>query len=93
MTFVEVNEKVSEIIDFYWHEDSEYYSSSRTDENDSDIELRTELENFFKENEIEALFSEEDGFDSPGYDNSFLAVAYKTKDGQFDLRTIVFECF
>ena len=86
-----MEEKMAIIIEKYWNQEKECYLGSRfNEETNEEIELRNELEECLKENNIPYKISCEDGFDSPGYSNEFLAIAY-LDNGELKLGTIVLE--
>lgn len=91
-----VERNVGEIIEKYWHEDDEYYSKYCYDENETEFSMVDELQEYMEKNNIDFKILEEDGFDSPGYSNDFMAIAYKVNNGnnfgsQLGLKTVVFE--
>ena len=55
--------------------------------------MKDELEEYCKKNNIKYELTIEDGFDSPGYANEFLAIAYLDKKNVLQLITVVFEWF
>lgn len=98
---VNIKDKVKEIISKYYNKNKEYYKEYYTKfryekddkSNEKEIYLKDELEKLFKENNIPYKISEEDGYDSPGYSNDFMAITYIDNNGNIELETIVFEFF
>lgn len=91
-----VEKDVEKIIEKYWHNNNEYYSEYRYDENKTKFSMVDELQEYMEKNNIDFKIFEEDGFDSPGYGNGFMAIAYKVNYGnnfgsQLGLKTVVFE--
>ena len=97
MIFEQVENDVVDIINKYFHENEEYFSKWRYTEAESEFNLLDELTDYFESKGIEYEISEEDGFNSPGYSNDFMAVAYKVNNGnnfgsKLGLQTVMFEC-
>ena len=88
-----IKEKIKEIIEKYYHEEEEYYSEFRYDDEENEFWMKKELEEFLKENRITYQINEEDGFDSPGYSNEFFALSYLDENGNLELETVVWEIF
>lgn len=89
-----MEEKIEKIIEKYWDDNEEYYSSVRYEgEDENEFWLKDELELFLKETGVKYQIKKEDGFDSPGYENEFLALAYMNENNELKLHTIVMECF
>lgn len=86
---------VEEIVEKYWHERDKYYSKYRHDENKT-FNIVDELKTYMEKNNIDFKIVKENGYDSPGYSNDFMAIAYKVSNGnnfgsQLGLKTVVFE--
>lgn len=81
---------IYDIIDKYYNENSKYYGSERY-ENGEFIDMEEELEEALTTQGIEHKISTQYGFSSPGYENSFLAVAYIDKDGTLGQVTVLLE--
>lgn len=88
-----MKKEIEEIIERYYHKEEEYYSSVRYDEEENEFWMKDELEEYCKKNNIKYELIIEDGFDSPGYANEFLAIAYLDKKNVLQLKTVVFEWF
>lgn len=88
-----MRKEIEEIIERYFHKEEEYYSSVRYDEEENEFWMKDELEEYCKKNNIKYELIIEDGFDSPGYANEFLAIAYLDKKNVLQLKTVVFEWF
>ncbi len=88
-----MKKEIEEIIEKYFHKEEEYYSSVRYDEEENEFWMKDELEEYCKKNNIKYELTIEDGFDSPGYANEFLAIAYLDKKNVLQLKTVVFEWF
>ena len=91
-----MKEKIEEIIEKYYHEDEEYYSSFRyetIEEDTKEFEMKKELKEYLNETSVIYKIHEEDGFDSPGYANEFLAIAYLDENNELQLHTVTLECF
>lgn len=99
MDIENVKERIESIIEKYWNEDEEYYSKYRYEgEDEKEFDMTKEIREFLEINGIDFDMSEEDGFDSAGYSNAFMAVAYKVNNGnnycsRLGLNTVVFECW
>lgn len=90
-----VENKVEEIVENYWYEDDECYSKYRYNENETEFSMVDELQEYMEKNNIDFKIFEENGFNSPGYSNDFMAIAYKVNNGnnygsQLGLKTVVF---
>lgn len=95
MDFKTVESSIDEIIEKYWNEEDEYYSSDRETESEC-IDMADELKEFCGSNGIDYELQEEEGFDSPGYEVNFLAIAFKVNNGnnfgcQMGLKTVALE--
>ena len=85
---------IEKIIEKYWDEDEEYYSSMRYEgENEEEFWMKKELEEYFEKTGTSYQINKEDGFDSPGYANEFLAIAYIDENNKLQLHTVTLECF
>ena len=85
---------IEKIIEKYWDADEEYYSSMRYEgENEEEFWMKKELEEYFEKTGTSYKINKEDGFDSPGYENEFLAIAYIDENTTLQLRTVVCETF
>ena len=81
---------VNNIIEKYYRVKEEHYTRHRYDENDNEVYMDDELREYFEYNDITYDISLEEGFDSPGYEIDFIAVAFEY-EGNLYLRTEVFE--
>lgn len=88
-----MEKEIKEIIEKYFHEEDEYYSSMRYDDEGNTIWMEKELKEYCKKNNIKYELSTDEGFDSPGYENEFLAIAYLDENNVLQLETVVLECF
>lgn len=90
-----MKEKIEEIIEKYVDEDCgrEYYSGVRYDEEDNEFLIEDELKDFLNKNNVTYQLTKEYGFDSPGYSEDFLALAYLDESNQLQLETVILECF
>lgn len=84
-----IREKINEIIDRYYDDEEDRYSTCREDEVE-DYEMKDELEEFLTSNNIEHKV-EEDGFESTGIDTYFIAVAFIDENSKLDLITVYLE--
>lgn len=88
-----IEEKINEIIDKYYKEDEEYYSQYRYEERDGsevEFDMQVEIEEYLKS--INAVYGIDfaNGFDSCGYSNDFLAVAWN-ENGEINVKTVSLE--
>lgn len=89
-----MKQKIEEIIEKYWDDDEEYYSSMRYEgENEKEFWMKKELEEYFEKTGTSYQINKEDGFDSPSYANEFLAIAYIDENNELQLHTVTLECF
>ena len=88
-----MRKEIEEIIERYYHKEEEYYSSVRYDEEENEFLMKEELEEYCKKNNIKYELTIEDGFDSPGYENEFLAIAYLDEKNVLQLKTVILERF
>lgn len=86
-----VEEKINNIVEMYWHEDEEYFSQFRYDENEKEFVMEKEIEEFLDSAKIPHSVKFESGYGSCSYDNDFLAIAWLS-DGKIELRTVLLEC-
>lgn len=87
---IDIEKRVSEIIDKYWHEIGGYYSGYRYDENDVEYEMKNELDKYLGALNVSYSIDCEAGYRSCAYDNDFLAVAW-SYDGVVHMRTVLIE--
>lgn len=85
-----VEEKINGIAERYWHEDEEYFSQFRYDENEKEFDMVKEIEEFLDSAKIPHSVKFESGYSSCGYENDFLAIAWFS-DGKIELRTVLLE--
>lgn len=88
---MDVKEKINNIVKMYWHEDEEYFSQFRYDENEKEFDMVKEIEEFLDFTKIPHSVKFEPGYSSCGYENDFLAIAWFS-DGKIELRTVLLEC-
>nr|DAO72391.1 MAG TPA: hypothetical protein [Caudoviricetes sp.] len=86
-----IRELIEQCIEKYYREDGEYYSGSREDEDGNYCSMEDELTKMLTDKQVKFGIDKEDGFDSPGYENSFLAVAFIEENGELDLVTVLLE--
>ena len=92
-----IAQELENIAKLYYKDDEEYYFGYRYDENDEEFNIRDELCKYLDEAKIDYQCNEEEGFDSCGFSENFLAIAYKVNNGnnfgsELGLFTIVLEC-
>lgn len=85
-----IREKIDEIIDRYYDDEEDRYSTCREDEVE-EYEMKDELEEFLTSNNIEHKVEKEDGFESTGIDTYFIAVAFIDENSKLDLITVYLE--
>lgn len=85
-----VEEKINSIVERYWHEDKEYFSQFRYDENEKEFDMVKEIEEFLDSAKILHSVKFESGYSSCGYENDFLAIAWFSDD-KIELRTVLLE--
>lgn len=86
-----IKEIIEECIEKYFLNEEMYYSEDREDENGDDISMKDELTEILTAKQVLFQISKEEGFDSPGYENSFLAVAFIDENGELGLSTVCLE--
>ena len=86
-----IKEIIEECIEKYFLNEEMYYSEDREDENGDDISMKDELTEILTAKQVPFQISKEEGFDSPGYANSFLAVAFMDENGELFLSTVCLE--
>lgn len=86
-----IEEELEKIADKYWDDNEEYYQYLRYDDDDDEFEIQKELCRYLDRNKIEYKVQKVDGFDSCGFSEDFLAIAYNY-ECQLGLFTIVLEC-
>lgn len=86
-----IKEIIEECIEKYFLKGEMYYSEDREDENGDDISMEDELTEILTAKQVPFQISKEEGFDSPGYENSFLAVAFIDENGELGLSTVCLE--
>lgn len=90
MGIEQIKIELDDILEQYFVEDGEYYIGERTTEDGSYTSLKEEISEFLDQHQVLYEISEEYGFDSPGYSNSFLAVAY-VDEAELGLFTVIIE--
>lgn len=85
-----IEEELEKIADKYWDDNEEYYQYLRYDDDDDEFEIQKELCRYLDRNKIEYKVQKVDGFDSCGFSEDFLAIAYNY-ECQLGLFTIVLE--
>ena len=86
-----IEEELEKIADKYWDDNEEYYQYLRYDDDADEFEIQKELCRYLDRNKIEYKVQKVDGFDSCGFSEDFLAIAYNY-ECQLGLFTIVLEC-
>lgn len=86
-----IEEKIIEIAEKYWHKDEAYYSEFRYDSQENEFWLQAEIKDFLESVKVPYSIGYEDGYDSCGYSNDFLAVAW-FNNGEVNLVTFLLEC-
>ena len=71
-----IEEELEKIADKYWDDNEEYYQYLRYDDDDDEFEIQKELCRYLDRNKIEYKVQKVDGFDSCGFSEDFLAIAY-----------------
>lgn len=71
-----MRKEIEEIIERYFDNEEEYYSSMRYDEEKNEFWMEKELKEYCEKNDIQYELNVEEGVDTPGYENEFLAIAY-----------------
>lgn len=82
---------IQAIIDSYLDE-NDYYNRTRESKN-GNIDIKDELTEYFTTLNINFKIEEEEGFDSPGYAEDFMAIAFLDENNELQLLTILFECY
>ena len=91
MLLTNVNKRY--IINAQNKKEEEYYSSMRYDEEENEFLIKEELKEYCEKNNMKYELTIDYGFDSPGYENEFLALAYLDENNTLQLETVVLECF
>lgn len=86
-----IGEVINQIIEKYYRDEEEYYSSYRYDEDNNEFGMKDEIKKALTEKGATFQIEFEDGFDSAGYCNDFLAIAYIETDGSLGLKTVLLE--
>ena len=86
-----IKKLIEECIEKYYLDEEMYYSEDREDEKGDDISMKDELTEILTAKQVPFQISKEEGFYSPGYENSFLAVAFIDENGELCLSTVCLE--
>lgn len=86
-----MREQLDLLLEKYYRESGEYYSQYFYDAEDNEFDMKKDIEKLFNENKLECAITLEDGFDSCGYSNDFLAVAW-VKNGKPQIYSVLLEC-
>lgn len=86
-----IRKLIEEIIEKYYRDEEEYYSGFRYDEENHMVGMKDEIKEVLTEKGAIFQIEFEDGFDSCGYGNDFLAIAYIETDGSLGLKTVLLE--
>lgn len=82
---------IQAIIDSYLDE-NDYYNRTRESKN-GNIDIKDELTEYFTTHNIKFKIEEEEGFDSPGYAEDFMAIAFFDENNELQLLTVLFEYY
>ncbi|GEM_PF-3527045 len=82
---------IQAIIDSYLDE-NDYYNRTRESKN-GNIDIKNELTEYFTTLNIKFKIEEEEGFDSPGYAEDFMAIAFLDENDELQLLTVLFEYY
>lgn len=82
---------IQAIIDSYLDE-NDYYNRTRESKN-GNIDIKDELTEYFTTLNIKFKIEEEEGFDSPGYAEDFMAIAFFDENDELQLLTVLFEYY
>ena len=82
---------IQSIIDSYLDE-NDYYNRTRESKN-GDSDIKDELTEYFTTLNIKFKIEEEEGFDSPGYAEDFMAIAFLDENDELQLLTVLFEYY
>ena len=85
-----IREKINEIIDRYYDDEEDRYSTCREDELEY-YGMKDELEEFLTSNNIEHKVEKEYGFENSSIDTYFIAVAFIDENNKLDLITVYLE--
>ena len=86
-----IRELINQIIEKYYRDEEDYYSSLRYNEENHSVEMEDEIKEALTKKGATFQIEYEDGFDSAGYSNAFLAIAYIETDGSLGLKTALLE--
>ena len=86
-----IGEVINQIIEKYYRDEEEYYSSYRYNEENHRVEMEDEIKEALTKKGATFQIEFENGFDSAGYGNDFLAIAYIETDGSLGLKTALLE--
>lgn len=82
---------IQAIINSYLDE-NDYYNRTRESKN-GNIDIKDELTEYFTTHNIKFKIEEEEGFDSPGYAEDFMAIAFFDENDELQLLTVLFEYY
>lgn len=85
-----IGEQIEEIIDRYYIENEDRYSSWR-EHNDEVYEIDKELKEFLISNDIKYGINRESGFENAGINTASIAVAFIDEDNDLNLITVCLE--
>ena len=86
-----IGEVINQIIEKYYRDEEEYYSNYRYDEDNNEFGMKDEIKKALTEKGATFQIEFENGVDSAGYGNDFLAIAYIETDGSLGLKTVLLE--
>ena len=75
----------------YCRETDEYYGRYFYDEDDNEFDMKSEIEDYLKSRNVEHSVELIDGYDSCGYSNDVLAVAW-IEDNKIKTNHVLLEC-
>lgn len=86
-----IRKLIEEIIEKYYRDEEEYYSSCRYNEENHMVGMEDEIKEALTKKGATFQIEYEDGCDLAGYSNAFLAIAYIETDGSLGLKTVLLE--
>lgn len=85
-----IKEKINEIIDRYYDDEEDRYSTHREDEVKNHF-MKDELKIFLTSNNIEHKIQFDYGYENSSIDTYFIAVAFIDENSKLDLITVYLE--
>ena len=91
---MDLEKRIDEIIQNYYVEVDDCYTQYRHNKEEKEFQMDDELKELLDENHIEYKISITEGFDSAGYGEDFLALAYINPETKaLNLKTVRLEYF